>query len=156
MRPKRDPFEVLGVYPGATEDEVRVAWSVLAKKYHPDVSDAPDANERMAEINAARDYLMGTGALSDEPQRREESPDVVWNGETQKDLRDAAYDCYYRSGTGSRLSFYWLGRATALAGKPRDTGPAPDSYDPASGGFNKGRDDGLWLVAQCDSRVLVA
>jgi DnaJ-domain-containing protein 1 len=47
-------WEVLGVSPNATEDEVRRAYRALAKRYHPDHRGTGDS-DRMAEINAARD-----------------------------------------------------------------------------------------------------
>lgn len=32
----RDPYEVLGVAPNATDDEIKKAYKELLKKYHPD------------------------------------------------------------------------------------------------------------------------
>jgi curved DNA-binding protein CbpA len=50
---ERDPYGVLGVTHGASVDDVTAAYRRLARRYHPDVSSAPDAEPRMAEINAA-------------------------------------------------------------------------------------------------------
>ncbi|MBO8443080.1 MAG: DnaJ domain-containing protein [Spirochaetes bacterium] len=55
----RDPYSVLGVSPGASEDEIKKAYKALAKKYHPDVTgNSPEAEAKMQEINAAYDGLM--------------------------------------------------------------------------------------------------
>ncbi|MCQ2430408.1 MAG: J domain-containing protein [Clostridia bacterium] len=57
----RDPYEILGVSPTATDDEVRTAYRDLARKYHPDKyrdSDLADlAEEKMKEINEAYDTV---------------------------------------------------------------------------------------------------
>ncbi|MFN4148422.1 MAG: DnaJ domain-containing protein, partial [Rhodocyclaceae bacterium] len=46
-------YEVLGVAREATADEIKKAFRKLARKYHPDVSKEPDAEQRMKEINEA-------------------------------------------------------------------------------------------------------
>jgi hypothetical protein len=52
-----DPFAVLGVAPNASADEVAAAYRSLAKRWHPDRVEGPQAARRMAEINAAYDLL---------------------------------------------------------------------------------------------------
>lgn len=64
-----DPYAVLGLAPGASDDEVKAAYKRLAKKYHPDLNPSPEAEERMKEINAAYDQIInhrveGTGSQS--------------------------------------------------------------------------------------------
>ncbi|MCR5402743.1 MAG: DnaJ domain-containing protein [Butyrivibrio sp.] len=58
-----DPYKVLGVAPGASEEEIKKAHRSLAKKYHPDLNpgDAAAAS-KMNEINAAYDILTRPGA----------------------------------------------------------------------------------------------
>lgn len=57
-----DPYKVLGVSPGASDDEIKDAYRRLARKYHPDnyvnnpLSDL--ATEKMKEINEAYDEIQ--------------------------------------------------------------------------------------------------
>ena len=53
-----DPYAVLGLAPGASDDEVKAAYKRLAKKYHPDLNPSPEAEERMKEFNAAYDQII--------------------------------------------------------------------------------------------------
>lgn len=58
----RDPYEVLGVPHGASEDEIKVAYRKLAKKYHPDLNDSSAAAEaKMKEVNEAYSILIKGG-----------------------------------------------------------------------------------------------
>ncbi len=53
-----DPYKVLGVSPGASEEEITKAYRKLAKKYHPDLNPGDkNAAAKMSEINAAYDKL---------------------------------------------------------------------------------------------------
>lgn len=67
----KDPYEVLGVPKGASQDEIKKAYRELARKYHPDhyagnpLADL--AEEKMKEINEAYAVLTkdgGAGASS--------------------------------------------------------------------------------------------
>lgn len=54
----RDPYEVLGVPRGASEDEIKTAYRKLAKKYHPDLNPGDEAAaQKMNEINEAYDRI---------------------------------------------------------------------------------------------------
>ena len=59
----RDPYEVLGVPKGASQEEIKTAYKKLAKQYHPDryignpLADL--AAEKFKEINEAYDALTG-------------------------------------------------------------------------------------------------
>ena len=53
-----DPYEILGVRRGDSEDVIRSAYRKLAKRHHPDLNpDKPDAMERFKAINAANQIL---------------------------------------------------------------------------------------------------
>lgn len=54
----RDPYEVLGVPRGASEQEVTTAYRKLAKKFHPDLNPGDaSAQKKMAEVNVAYEEI---------------------------------------------------------------------------------------------------
>ena len=62
----KDPYQVLGVAPTASDEELKKAYRELARKYHPDnYQDNPLADlaqEKMKEINEAYDTVTKTRA----------------------------------------------------------------------------------------------
>ncbi len=53
-----DPYKILGLQPGATDEEVKRAYRALAKKYHPDRNPGDkEAARKMQEVNAAYDQI---------------------------------------------------------------------------------------------------
>ena len=58
----KNPYEVLGVSPNASNDEIKKAYRTLSKKYHPDsYVDNPLADlaeEKFKEVQAAYDEIM--------------------------------------------------------------------------------------------------
>jgi curved DNA-binding protein CbpA len=55
-------YEILGVSPDATPDDIRVAYRRLAKQYHPDVNHDPDAGERFIAVQQAYETLIDPDA----------------------------------------------------------------------------------------------
>src|SRR5256885_10650520 len=56
----RDYYELLGVGRDASETEIKRAFRQLARELHPDVSEAPDADERFREVVEAYEVLSKT------------------------------------------------------------------------------------------------
>lgn len=55
----QDPYKVLGVSPGATDEEIKKAYRELSKKYHPDLNPGDEsAARKMSDINAAYDQIQ--------------------------------------------------------------------------------------------------
>jgi curved DNA-binding protein CbpA len=63
-----NPYEVLGIKPGASQEEIKSAYRKLVKQYHPDqFTDNPLqklAQEKLSEINEAYDKLSKGNASS--------------------------------------------------------------------------------------------
>ena len=59
----RDLYDILGVSRTATPKEIKKAYRELARSLHPDKNDAPDAEIRFKEVNAANEVLS-------DPERR--------------------------------------------------------------------------------------
>ena len=52
-----DPYRVLGVDRRADADTIRKAYKRLARQWHPDLNDAPEADGRFKEVNGAYDIV---------------------------------------------------------------------------------------------------
>jgi curved DNA-binding protein len=53
----KDYYRILGLERGADADEIKRAYRKLARKYHPDVSKEPNAEERFKEVSEAYEVL---------------------------------------------------------------------------------------------------
>jgi len=54
---KRDYYEILGVSRSASADDIRASYRKLARKYHPDVNKAKDAEQKFREATEAYEVL---------------------------------------------------------------------------------------------------
>src|SRR5579862_6082205 len=55
-----DYYDLLGVQRDASEGDIKRAFRRLARELHPDVSEAPDADERFREVVEAYEVLSKT------------------------------------------------------------------------------------------------
>lgn len=65
MAIRKNHYEVLGVSPSASVEDIRTAFRSLARRYHPDLADDVSSSQRMADINEA------WTVLSDPAKRRD-------------------------------------------------------------------------------------
>lgn len=76
----KDYYAELGVDPGASADEIKKAYRRLARKYHPDVSKEPGAEERFKAINEAYEALR-------DPNRRSAYDELKHNYRAGQEFR---------------------------------------------------------------------
>ncbi len=56
----KDYYATLGIERNATQDEIKRAYRKLARKYHPDINKAQNAEQRFKEIGEAYEVLHDT------------------------------------------------------------------------------------------------
>ena len=64
---RNSALQILGLPPGSSDEDIKDSYRKLARKYHPDVSKEPNAEQKMRAINEARDFLA---ANKDNVKRR--------------------------------------------------------------------------------------
>ena len=67
----KDYYKILGVDDSADEKAIKAAYRKLARKYHPDVSEQHDAEDRFKEVNEAWSALKDTDKRAEYDQIRQ-------------------------------------------------------------------------------------
>ena len=105
MAKNKDYYKILEVEEDASEEEIKLAYRKLAKKYHPDLNKTdPKAKEKFIELHEAYNTLS-------DPQRREiydqagynprniDLSDILWkyNSTRFREMLRQMYANYYRT-----------------------------------------------------------
>jgi DnaJ-class molecular chaperone len=98
----KNPYEVLGVKPEATDEQIRSAYRKLAKKFHPDLNPGnKQAEARFKEISVAYDLL------SDKEKRaRFDRGEIDASGTERREHEHARYGGFAEGAPGERYEFH--------------------------------------------------
>ena len=91
----RNPYDVLGISPNASEEEIKAAYRALAKKYHPDSHpDDTGAAGKMNEINEAYAFLQSQGFESNPEEEDFQAEEWFWHDSWKEDKSRTAPEEY--------------------------------------------------------------
>jgi molecular chaperone DnaJ len=88
LQPKRDYYEVLGVARDADQKTIKRAFLKLARTLHPDVNDAPDAEEKFKEVNEAYSVLSDEGKRANYDRYGDANGPMGYGGGDYADMSD--------------------------------------------------------------------
>ena len=91
-----DPYRVLGVSRGASEEEIKKAYRALSRKYHPDANlDNPhkdEAEEKFKQVQQAYEQI----------QKEKERGAGSYAGSSSEESFDDFWESFFRQGTSAR------------------------------------------------------
>lgn len=105
MAEKRDYYEVLGLDKNAGAEDVKKAYRNLARKYHPDVNKAPDAEAKFKEVKEAYDVLSDDQQRARYDQFGHQDPSAGFGGGGGADFGGGfgdIFDMFFGGGGGRR------------------------------------------------------
>ncbi len=98
----RNPYEVLGVKPEATAEQIRDAYRKLAKKHHPDLNPGnKQAENRFKEIASAYDLLSDA-----EKRARFDRGEIDATGAERPEYAHSRYRGFAEGAPGERYEFH--------------------------------------------------
>jgi DnaJ-class molecular chaperone len=98
----RNPYEILGVKPEATADEIRDAYRKLAKRYHPDLNPGnKEAEARFKELASANDLLSDP-----EKRARFDRGEIDASGAERPEQAYSRYRGFAEGAPGERYEYH--------------------------------------------------
>src|SRR6056297_733111 len=125
----KDYYKIMGVAPEAGADEIKRAYRKLARKYHPDVSDDPNAEDRFKEVGEAYEVLK-------DPAKREEY-DQLRKGGWQGGQEFRPPPGWSQQGDGAGFDFSGFGGGGGF--RAEDAGGFSDFFETLFGGGGRQR-----------------
>ena len=117
----RDPYEVLGIQRGASEEEIKKAYRAKCKRWHPDLNpNDPTAEEHFKEVQAAYDAIM-KGDTGPQHAGGGYSQQGGYGGYGQQSYGQGGFD-------GGFYGFDPFG--FGFGGYSQQQGPSSSAYDP--------------------------
>lgn len=119
----KDPYQVLGVSPDASDEEIKRAYRKLAKQYHPDANPGDEvAAKRMQEVNEAYDRIKNPEKYRNAQPSGGYNPYGGYNpcGGTyrQQSYAEPEFDGHYRAAYNYVRYGRYREAATVLEGMP--------------------------------------
>ena len=114
----KDPYEVLGIQRGASDDEIKKAYRAKCKRWHPDLNpNDPTAEEHFKEVQAAYD--------------------AITKGETGPQMGGNPYGSYQQQGYGQQ-NYQQQGYQNGYGGFDGFDGFDPFGFGFGFGGYQQG------------------
>lgn len=129
----KDPYQVLGISPGAAPDEIKRAYRQKAKEYHPDLHpNDPVAAQKMNEVNEAYDMLQNPekykAKQKQESRRQQYSQQYGYNQQSTNSQNGRYQSC---GGWTSDFGGFDFGDIFGFGAAQYNTAPQPMSGDSA-------------------------
>ncbi|CNJ00066.1 curved DNA-binding protein [Yersinia mollaretii] len=101
----KDYYAVMGLEPTASLKEIKTAYRKLARKYHPDVSDEPDAESKFKEVAEAYEVLKDAERRAEYDELRLHRDDPRF-GQQQAAYQSGGQQWHSSAGTGDFSDFF--------------------------------------------------
>lgn len=142
----KDYYNILGIEPDASPEDIKRTYKKLARKYHPDVSDDPDAQSKFQEVSEAYEVLRNK-------EKREEYDELRDYVNNPNKYRGGGDGQYYRFDSDFSAEDQFADLLRSIFGDHRGAaGAGGGDFASAYGGFEGAGRAGGFRAAPRDSR----